>query len=1168
MNMPFVSYAQSNEDVMLWRALRDVEQGFYVDVGASDPRENSVTCAFYERGWSGINIEPLEAYFEKLKQERPRDINLKAAAGREIGVHTSYEAGTMAFSEAGSENDVRHQPRSFTSQEAVEPLLTLTRILQHRALSAIHFLRINVAGAETELLKGLDLERIRPWIIVVRTAGANAVMSSRDSWEQVLTEHRYDFAHADGLNCFYVAQEQSRLKECLVKPPNTFDDFVRWQEWQANSQTERLERLLSEERSEVAKLSAAYEAEKGHTTQLRNAVAAGQAQIAHLYTILKTEQAHVTSLRDALAAQQALSLNLRSAVPLDQSQTRVRLDQISEQIGNVRTQLAFPWIDRALGNVFKGLHETGDRLTGGGIRAAGMRVLTASLQKYAGFAARHPRIAQVPRAILRPFPKLTTALYRLTLSSSETLVSPAAGTIGSEIALNLQPSQTPVNEAPLNRFGDPASLVDALYKTAFGHPADPADLPNGIHRLQMEGSLNGLATQLACSPGFRTRYGIEDDINIKYLTALYKNGLGRWPDLDNLVYWLAKRKSGVSRSDVLVAIATLNETLEKLSAPNLDADGLYHRWIAENDTISDTDRTLIRTHIAALPRRPVISVIMAHPGTSEFYLRESLNSITSQLYPYWELCIAGDRSSRELLDKVLGDPIGSDPRIRVALVEASREMPANAAIRAATGEFVTFLRPADLLPEHALYEVAVELGRHPKADILYGDCDEITWEGQRRNPWFKPGWDPDLLLSQGYVNGPVTYRLTLLKQINSFRPELQNAEFYDLALRAAEQTLPDRICHIPVILYHWRASEEDHERAKRQLFSRPVRERALREYLDRRGQVDAVITPAPQVPNAFRIIWPTPARLPLVSVIIPTRDRADLLAKCAEGVLQRTGYKNIELLIVDNGSVEPSAHQLFERLCREDKRVRLLSMPGPFNYSALNNYAAREANGEVLLLLNNDISIIDPDWLRELVSQAIRPDVGVVGAKLLYPDGKLQHGGMVIGPNENVTHIHRIADRNDSGYFGQLGLARTLMAVTGACLAIRRSVFFEAGGLNETHLKVAFNDVDLCLRVGDLGYRVVWTPFAELFHLEFASRGSEDTPVDKERVRRERLYMRKTWASLMKSGDSFHNPNILFRWDGLEAPATPRRERSWHHILEQVPDLTCQFLSAIEGSFR
>jgi GT2 family glycosyltransferase len=317
----------------------------------------------------------------------------------------------------------------------------------------------------------------------------------------------------------------------------------------------------------------------------------------------------------------------------------------------------------------------------------------------------------------------------------------------------------------------------------------------------------------------------------------------------------------------------------------------------------------------------------------------------------------------------------------------------------------------------------------------------------------------------------------------------------------------------------------------------------------------------------MRVVWPLPASDPLVSVIIPTRDRSDLLAQCVEGILHRTDYCNLEVLIVDNGSVEPATLTLFDQLTSSDSRVSILAHPGPFNYSALNNAAARAATGEVLLLLNNDIDVIDSGWLRELVSHAIRPDVGVVGAKLLYANEQVQHGGIVLGPNGQIIHVHRLANRNDPGYRGQLAHARTLSAVTGACAAIRRAVFFEVGGLDEVNLTMAFNDIDLCLRVGDYGYRVVWTPFAELFHLESASRGLDDAnPTKRERFLRELQYMRKTWGSLLESADPFHNPNLLFAWEYFEVPSAPRREKPWRSVFEEVLNLNEHFSLAQDSA--
>ena len=300
----------------------------------------------------------------------------------------------------------------------------------------------------------------------------------------------------------------------------------------------------------------------------------------------------------------------------------------------------------------------------------------------------------------------------------------------------------------------------------------------------------------------------------------------------------------------------------------------------------------------------------------------------------------------------------------------------------------------------------------------------------------------------------------------------------------------------------------------------------------------------------------------MVSVIIPTRDRSDHLEQCVEGVLHRTDYSNIELLIVDNGSTEPATVAFLDRLTREEHRVRILRLPGPFNYSVLNNAAARAANGEVLLLLNNDIDVIESGWLREMVSQALRPDVGIVGAKLIYTDETIQHGGVVLGPRGQITHLHRFASRNDPGYRGQLSLCRTLSAVTGACVAIRRTLFFEVGGFDEINLQVGFNDIDLCLRLRELGYRVVWTPFAELFHVESVSRGYDGfpelfqlqsvfceyknaDPVKRQRGVREWEHMHQTWGAMLEAGDPFHNPNLLFEWDHLELPSAPRRLMTW-----------------------
>jgi GT2 family glycosyltransferase len=582
----------------------------------------------------------------------------------------------------------------------------------------------------------------------------------------------------------------------------------------------------------------------------------------------------------------------------------------------------------------------------------------------------------------------------------------------------------------------------------------------------------------------------------------------------------------------------------------------YSRWVEANDTISDLDRLLIRTHIAGLPYRPVISVIITVNRHSESVLLESSNSVITQIYPYWELCLAFDGAAGPRRSVFFRDWAARDPRIRLAELGTSGGNAAltNAALKMATGEFVTFLRNGDRMPEHALYEVALALGRGERPDIVYSDHDYLDAQGRRSNPWFKPGWDPDLILTQDYFSDFAVYRRTLVEQIGFLRPSFEGAEYYDLALRGTAVTPAKHIFHIPAILLHRQEQNRFNSAADApERFAINATRRAVRDCLDSRGDSETHID---QTKSGLRVTWPLPAPEPLVSIIVPTRDRIDLLAQCVEGVLRQTGYSNLELLVVDNKSAEEATLTFLERLCREDKRVRILHYPAPFNYSAMNNAAAREAGGEVLLFLNNDIRVIDPGWLREMVAQALRPDVGIVGAKLYYANYQLQHGGVVLGPDGYMSHVHHRAARRDPGYFGQLVHVRTLSAVTAACAAIRRSVFFEVDGFDEINLAVAYNDIDLCLRLGDHGYRVLWTPFAELFHLESASRGKEDAdPVTQARFLHEWQHMKEKWGSMLESADPFHNPNLVLHPTCLQAPSSPRREKPWRRLASNLSDL-------------
>ncbi|MBW0001376.1 MAG: DUF4214 domain-containing protein [Verrucomicrobia bacterium] len=732
--------------------------------------------------------------------------------------------------------------------------------------------------------------------------------------------------------------------------------------------------------------------------------------------------------------------------------------------------------------------------------------------------------------------------------------------------------QTLPDRVPESQHQDHAQLVNSLYQAALGRFADGAEFAGEVERLRSGTPLEKLAENLVDSDEFKARHGARLSVDLGYISGLYRAVFRRKPELERLAFWLAAGDKGATRAQILVAIAGSENGSKGFAQPKLDPTESYQHWIREYDTISNTDRSVIRTQIATLPYRPVISVILSLAKTSAAALDGSIKSVSTQLYPNWELCMALDRETGPLVETVFGAWMPVDPRVRSIRSDsfAGTAGAVNAALELATGEFVTFLHAGDRLAEHALYEVALALGERGQTDVLYSDRDHLAPDGRRSDPWFKPGWDPDLLLAQDYISNLAVYRRDLVASIGFLRPRFEGAEFHDLALRATAETDPGRITHVPTVLYHAHRTEATShpEAAAESLRAVCASRRAVRDHLNVRGYGAALVRPAPQMPHATRVVWPVPAPEPLVSVIIPTRDRADLLAACIDGVLHRTDYRNLEVLIVDNESVDPAALALIDRLSGEYPAIKILRLPGPFNYSALNNAAAREAKGEILLLLNNDVTVIAAGWLREMVANALRPDVGVVGAKLLYADGRVQHGGVVMGPEGWITHVHRQAECNGPGYFGQLALLRTLSAVTGACVAVRRSVFLEVGGLDEVNLPVSFNDIDFCLRVGDYGYRVVWTPAAELFHLESASRGQENTdPSKRVRLLLEYQYMRQTWGTLLESADPFHNPNLLFASEYFEVPSSPRRERPWYRFFEEVHALNRR-LTPAEAPYR
>ncbi|HEX8845568.1 MAG TPA: glycosyltransferase [Pyrinomonadaceae bacterium] len=569
----------------------------------------------------------------------------------------------------------------------------------------------------------------------------------------------------------------------------------------------------------------------------------------------------------------------------------------------------------------------------------------------------------------------------------------------------------------------------------------------------------------------------------------------------------------------------------------------YERWIKEHDALTDSDRRAIQARIENLPYRPLISVVMPVYNVEERWLRAAIESVLAQLYPHWELCIVDDHSSLPHVRSVLEEYASKDARIKVVFREKNGHIAAasNDALKLASGEFVAFLDHDDKISEHALYMVAEELNVHPDAALIYSDEDKMDETGKRYSPHFKSDWNPDLFYSYNLITHLGVYRRSIVEKLGGFRHEYPGSQHYDLALRVIEEVPEYQIRHIPHVLYHWRAvpgsiasgggeKESAHEAARD----------AIRSHLARRG-VSAEVTAS--AAHSHRVIYNVPTPAPLVSVIMGTRDRVDLLREAVEGVLEGTAYPSIELIIVDNQSTDLATLD-FLREIEMDPRVSVLQYDALFNFAAMNNLGVSKSRGAILCLLNNDIKVISSSWLSEMVSHAVRPEIGAVGAKLYYADNRIQHAGVILGIKGAAGHSHRFFPRESVGYAARLQVIQNYAAVTGACMVLRREVFEEVNGLDEINLPVAYNDVDLCLRIRERGYRILWTPHAELQHRESATRGTDDLPDTLPRFSRERAYMKSKWGPLL-ANDPYYNPNLTLESEDFSMAQVPRAFKPW-----------------------
>lgn len=561
----------------------------------------------------------------------------------------------------------------------------------------------------------------------------------------------------------------------------------------------------------------------------------------------------------------------------------------------------------------------------------------------------------------------------------------------------------------------------------------------------------------------------------------------------------------------------------------------YDAWIAANDTLTDTDRSFIRKAIAALPHKPLISVVMPVYNVEEIWLRAAIDSVFAQLYPCWELCIADDASSLPHIRQVLEEYQAKDARVKCVFRPQNGHISeaSNSALTLATGEYIALLDHDDELSGNALYEVACAINQHPDIDLLYSDEDKISTSGKRFSPYFKPDWNPELFYTQNMFCHLGVYRRSLVEKLGGFRKGYEGSQDYDLTLRALLATDATRIRHIPKILYHWRAIEGSTAQglgAKH--YAADASRRAVQEYMQTAyPTIQVSVADAEgvaQTKGYHRLVWSVPSPAPKVTVLIPTRNGYGLLKQCVESIIAKTTYPQYEIVILNNQSNDAGTLSYFTELGTQ-QRIKILDYDHPFNFSAINNFGVAHTDGNVLCFLNNDMEVITPGWLEEMVGNALRPEIGAVGAKLYYPNNTIQHGGIILGVGMYdmpvAGHAFHHLPRHDPGYFMRAALAQNISAVTAACMVVRREAFLKVGGFDEQHLKIAFNDVDLCLKLIEHGYRNLWTPYAGLYHYESASRGKEDTLEKAGRFLEERAYMRKRWGEMLDH-DPYYNPNL------------------------------------------
>lgn len=925
----FVSFAQNFEDVILWRALRHVERGFYVDCGACDPVEHSVTKAFYDRGWSGINIEPSLAFAQKLRGQRPRDTNLNVAVYDRAGIATFYEFPETGLSTMIPVIAEDHVSSGFKVSEVKITAVTLADIFrEYRGNLEIHFLKVDVEGAESAVLTGSDLRTYRPWVILVEaTLPLQGNKLSHHEWEAILFDHDYEFVYFDGLNRFYVSIEHSELKQAFSCPPNVFDDFVQ-------------SGMIESARTRDAAITAASERDvaiQELTQQLNASHAEREAHARHLTELLVERDSQANNLGHVqrnVQAQLAEIAHYRAEI--------VRLHKHIEQALELCRELRWS-------------------------------------------SERWERANSEARQVLHQEMKAKDALLR---STSWRIT------------------------APLRKISTAARVTQ--------------------------------------------RQAAE------FLPLVVRN-LGFVPNITQPIkeHHLEGRQGFASNKPIV--------------------NDRYSAWIKEHEGVETGIERDKRVKL------PTISIVVALQSDGAMRIDGTIDSLLRQNSLGWELIIAC---------------IGSDPHPAqtttaaikwIACSTATRGGALRAAAELASGDFLMTLEPGDRLPEVGVEACAHFLRDNEAADIIYAD-EDVLKEGKRATPQLKPEWSPELLTTYNYFGRPTLVRRTLLLSIGSFDPDMDDACEWDLYLRLTQKYMhlvsTPHIRRLTKVLCHRHPSSNELFTPE-SVHSADFR-LALTRYWLHQG-IDARVTT--QIDGTQHATWEVTVP-PLVSVIIPNRNQADLLRRCLNGLETKTRYKHKEVIIVDNASSGPEIASLYAEA--RNSGVRIVQFDKTFNYSRACNLGAAIAQGDLFLFLNNDIEIVESEWLDELVRQALRPGVGVVGCRLVYPNGVLQHAGVVVGLHVCGLVFHK-APEHEWGPFGSPNVTRNWLGVMGACQMIRRDVFQLIGGFDEG-CQIATSDVRLSLDAWRAGYRSVYAAMSKLVHHEGTSRGHKNPDSDTART--------------------------------------------------------------------